>query len=204
MGRAPPPATAVATGALALAALVISGAHPALTGRVLLYDGATRDILINYSLWAIQAAVVAWEYGHAAPSPSGGPGDDPGSRLVSGATTPPLPEGWPGWHLLQGTLFFVAYQVGLCVFVTECTGISIIWNAFTGLLVWEAFVTGAFPARLVGGLVVPLTAAADAFYLGLDALQGDYLTTLAHALAVLLGLLVGFILNRRGACTKDP
>jgi hypothetical protein len=90
-------------------------------------------------------------------------------------------------------LSFVAFQLILCLFITSCFGISVIWNAALGSSVVFALRTRD-PIRRALHIeftvfVLSLCVAVDVYY----ALTAAALTTIAHIAAVVLGVLVAQI-----------
>eukprot|EP00667_Euglena_gracilis_P022856 EG_transcript_25584 len=202
----------VAVAVLASSAVLVSVADPALTGAILAYDGSVPDVLLNYAVCLLQLAVVLWDARRrpgavAAPTAAryttvlAMAASQPRASDATSASCSSPPSSIVWWPLFLGAIFFYVFQVGLCAFVTTCIGVSIVWNAFTGLLVFEAYAVQRYPKQLLCWLLIPLTVAVDAYYLSVDVRQGDFLTSLAHALAVLLGVLVGLIQHTAGIGT---
>lgn len=90
-------------------------------------------------------------------------------------------------------LFFWIFQLSLCAFITECVGVSVVWNAQLAFVV--SFVaTSARRNREKSFFAVEVVMclfgiAIDLYYL----LTDDALTSLAHLLSLVLGCVVFFV-----------
>lgn len=126
---------------------------------VLSYDESLLDVCINYALLVATLSVLA-SLNHHRMYPSY-------ARFVSASTA-----------------LLLAFQIALCLLV-QCVGISIVWSAVTGMC-WRLHKQGdatppAVQLAVVGVYVLAL--AAWTYY----AVVEEPLTSLAHALALLLG-----------------
>lgn len=96
-----------------------------------------------------------------------------------------------------------AFQIGIC-FAQDCFGVSIVWNALVGLLLvnWTSL------CKVTWASIV-CSISADFAY----AITFDAITSIAHACAIILGLILGLpivfkkkqeISNQRGSCANTP
>ena len=93
--------------------------------------------------------------------------------------------------------FFIAVVVqAIFWFGLKVTGISIVWNAMLGVLIFDIFHFYKKLVRvekLIAGLSVIALLAADIYFL----LTTAIITTVAHCSAILLGLITIFLLQRK-------
>lgn len=107
---------------------------------------------------------------------------------------------WP-FHLV----FYFIFQIVLCLLL-ECVGISIVWNAMMGLLITYFQLTNLFKHKKVINwfrskaptyriyLIACILSwvmgfGVDIYYLIIE----TFITTLAHFLAIILGLVTGYL-----------
>jgi hypothetical protein len=139
-------------------------------GQILSYQGGLWDCALNYSATALLGAAFVAE----------------GRAVGLGARAVRRRFAW-----LSGVAL---YQLGLC-YAVDCVGISLVWNAMLG---WLAYRYAQSPAdrcsdpRLAfGGVTARRWFQIGAGFAGLTnlyyAVAEDGLTTLAHALALVLG-----------------
>eukprot|EP01012_Entosiphon_sulcatum_P054367 TRINITY_DN7505_c0_g1_i1.p1 TRINITY_DN7505_c0_g1~~TRINITY_DN7505_c0_g1_i1.p1 ORF type:complete len:158 (-),score=23.42 TRINITY_DN7505_c0_g1_i1:247-720(-) len=143
--------------ALLLANLCIFLVSPAQFFAVASYEGSVKQTATNYFLLLIQLAALTANWGR-------------------------LKKKHRMWFL-SCYLFFWLFQFSLCMFFTECSGVSIVWNAFGVVLARNGCKSKAVWTTVV---------AADLYYFVLDFQSGDYLTSLAHVLALGLGMVLSY------------
>eukprot|EP00051_Salpingoeca_urceolata_P005679 m.75779 g.75779 ORF g.75779 m.75779 type:complete len:239 (+) comp14493_c2_seq1:68-784(+) len=136
---------------------------------ILTYDGSVLDCAINYVLLALSVCTTI---------------------LLATSLGPATPTfRWPWWFF---ALCF--YQIGLC-YLVQCVGVSIVWNAVASWMYSEAGRTAGQATALVAGAagsLLALSLAVDVYYCITD----ELLTTVAHMLSLLLGLVV-YLLDTR-------
>jgi hypothetical protein len=107
-------------------------------------------------------------------------------------------------------LFFWMFQVVLCAAVTACVGVSIVWNANLGYIFFDRWLGSPaivgqprgrrffslFDANALFTSFAILMIAIDVWYACTD----EYITTVAHILAILLGIVVFLCVNRVSWC----
>ena len=144
---------------------------------ILTYYGCTDDVILNYTSLTCSTVALATLCYHLQAQYEGS------IRYI--------------WILL--TLFLLLFQIGLCL-VVSCSGISIIWSSQIGLC-WffiPAFFTeqaeksNILPSLTLVGLSSLLASSLWTYYY----LTAELLTTVAHACAVLLGALCGWLVHR--------
>lgn len=142
---------------------------------ILTYDGSTTDIIINYTMLAINLLITAFVNRH---------------------------QGVLWWVNVLLTAFLFAFQIVLCL-VIGCMGISVVWSAQFGYYgVLAAF--GKRPiteqkellcAVLFGVVATLLT---WLYYL----VTAEAITTVAHLCAALMGALIGRKILQLAAAQK--
>ena len=138
-----------------------------LVWAVLTYDCEFGlDCFINYSLCILMSAVFA---------------------IVTRAHFLPV------WRVVFPLAFFVAFQLSLCCFITTCAGVSVVWNALLGSsgAIWACDGHGASPNSRTRVRALLFASGfccivANVYY----AVVEEPITTLAHGLAIALGVLV--------------
>ena len=88
--------------------------------------------------------------------------------------------------------FVIAFQLSLCLFITDCVGVSIVWCSTLGWLLMcmqtriQSVATIAAPTQSTLRTVAFLDCAAIVFY----AVVSDAISTIAHLLAVVMGVVL--------------
>jgi len=144
---------------------------------ILLYDGSRSDILTNYPLLFINAFAVSC------------------LRLQMCRQIPPAHACRYHQYLICASLFVLFFQVILCL-ILGCAGISITWAACAGWLTSEIYFFGSLiispcSSYLIYGLALS-SVTLDSMVIIYYALLSPPITTIAHLLAVLMGMLLSY------------
>jgi len=128
---------------------------------ILSYNNNMQDVLINYTMLFIQICVNGKVYQRTNTTTS--------NNIVA-------------------FLFVWLFQIGLC-FAVHCSGISIVWNAMAG---WVLFICVADRENLSFLVLLIPCFAVDVYY----GFMSEAITTVAHFCAVIMGLCLHSYFNQ--------